>query len=93
MIADAPVASGVAFSEIPVVGILMVLGLFGFLVWDALRFPAWLWFRWLMPVGLIPLMVGVLSGWLWLIMIGAIVMGVGLGLQKNWRQKNSSNWF
>ncbi|MFG3304887.1 hypothetical protein [Streptomyces wuyuanensis] len=83
----------VAFSatpiEIPAVGILVIVALFGLFMWDSLRLPAGLWFRWLMPVGFIPLMVGVQFNLLWLVVIGALMMGVGLGAGKYWRQRNS----
>ncbi|MFG3282637.1 hypothetical protein [Streptomyces sp. NPDC048111] len=74
--------------HIPLVAMCGIVGLMGFLVWDALRLPAGLWFRWLMPFGFIPLLAGIELNWIWLILVGAAIMAAGLGLGKNWRQKD-----
>ncbi|MFJ6437275.1 hypothetical protein [Streptomyces sp. NPDC091416] len=78
---------------IPVVGVLVMVGLFGFFVWDSLRLPAGLWFRWFMPIGLLPFMAGANFDVIWLILIGVLVMATGFGMGKSWRQKNHVNWF
>ncbi|MFE4855949.1 hypothetical protein [Streptomyces sp. NPDC056670] len=88
-----PLAADARIQHIPLVGVFVILGLMAFFVWDALRLPAGLWFRWLMPLGFIPLLAGIVLHWIWLIPIGAVVMAAGLGLGKNWRQNEArSRW-
>jgi cytochrome c biogenesis protein ResB len=78
---------------IPVVGILVMVGLLALFVWDSLRLPAGVWFRWLMPVGFVPLMAGVFIENYWVIGLGAVIMGIGLALGKGQRQKDEAGWF
>jgi hypothetical protein len=84
---DVSVAVNVTPAGIPVVGALLALALFGFFVWDALKIPAKTWFRWFMPVGLVPFLIGANFSIIWLMAIGVVVMAVGFGMTKNWRQK------
>lgn len=87
------VAVNVTPAGIPVVGALLVLGLFAFFIWDSLRVPANAWFRWLMPVGLVPFLIGAIFSIIWLIVIGVVVMAVAFGMTKSWRQKYKSKNF
>ncbi|WGD40489.1 hypothetical protein [Streptomyces cathayae] len=87
------IAVNVTPAGIPVVGALVILALFALSVWDALRLPAGLWFRWFIPVGFIPFLVGANFDIIWLMLAGTGVMAIGFGMSKSWRQKNSANWF
>ncbi len=75
---------------VPIAGIVVMVGLLALFIWDSLRLPVGAWFRWLMPVGFVPLMVGVFAEQYWIIGIGAVVMGVGLAMGKGQRQKGDS---
>ncbi|MER6777914.1 MULTISPECIES: hypothetical protein [unclassified Streptomyces] len=86
-------AVNVTPAGIPVVGVVVMAGLLGFFVWDSLRLPGGLWFRWLLPLGFIPAMTGGLLNSLPLILIGALVMGVGFGFGKKWRWDNTRRGF
>ncbi|MEW2228332.1 hypothetical protein ACIQCJ_26555 [Streptomyces sp. NPDC093221] len=69
------------------VGILVMVALLAGFVWDARRFPDGPLLRWLLPVGLIPFMVGALLNILALIIGGAVVMGVGFWASRISRSK------
>lgn len=90
-----PVEAAVSVTPagIPVVGMLMILGVLGFLVWDAFRFPASLWLKWLLPVGFVPLFIGGQFSILWLIFVGAGLMTIGFAVTKNYRQKKARRFF
>ncbi|MFG3589489.1 hypothetical protein [Streptomyces sp. NPDC047990] len=90
---DVSVAVNVTPAGIPVVGVLLMLGLFAFFVWDALRLPVNAWFRWLMPVGLVPFLIGANFSIIWLMVIGVVVMAVGFGMTKSWRQSRKVKGF
>ncbi|MFF8287497.1 hypothetical protein ACF06W_32940 [Streptomyces albus] len=78
------IALNVTPAGIPVVGALMVMGFFLFLIWDALRKAGEPWFRWLLPGGFVVLLAGIALG-LAVIIIGGILMGAGMGLSNYWR--------
>lgn len=90
---DSSVAIDATLIGIPVVGVIVAVGLFGFFVWDALRLPTGLWFRWLMPIGVLPFLAGANFDVIWLMLVGVILMAIGFGMGKSWRQKNNAKWF
>ncbi|MEU0602198.1 hypothetical protein ABZ484_28760 [Streptomyces sp. NPDC006393] len=74
---------------IPVIGVVVIVALLALFVWDALRLPAGAWFRWLIPVGFLPLIAGMMTEIYWMIALGAVVMGLGLAMGKGRRQRES----
>jgi hypothetical protein len=87
------VAVNITPGGMPVVGVFVMLGLLALFVWDSARLPAGAWFRWLMPMGFLPLMAGVITGNYWVIGGGVVLMGVGLAMGKGHRQKEGAGWF
>jgi hypothetical protein len=63
----------------------MFLALLGACVWDATRFEGEPWFRWLLPVGCLLLLLGIFTLSLALMIIAVIIGAIGLMLTNRWR--------
>ncbi|MFD4659034.1 hypothetical protein ACFWP2_25775 [Kitasatospora sp. NPDC058444] len=69
----------------PVLSFLMLLTLPAAALLDALRRPRAPWFRWLLPLGALTLVVAVATRSLPLVIAAATLLGAGLGLTNHWR--------
>ncbi|MFF7365018.1 hypothetical protein [Streptomyces sp. NPDC008125] len=83
-----------SFAGISVWEFLLAVILVAFFVWDALRFPADLWSRWLLPIGAIPFLFGTFRSEFWVVAAGLSLMALGFYLTKSWKQRNMrKDWF